>query len=197
MKKLFIVTFFLILSLSVFAQEQNEAKYRTTLDFGYFSSSYSHASKGGTYLSAGVGYKINKEFWLNLNIIKITASGKRFEDLPFFYNNKVSYENLMIVPNFSKEWQLTNKFYLNGILGGALFFEKSLITYGDYNSNGDLIGFSTENDADSLDLALLVGVDFKYELTQNIFLTFNLKSYIAMYLEPDSYMLGFGLEMKL
>lgn len=197
MRKYFIVTFFLILSLSGFAQEQNESKYRTTLDFGYFGSSYSHASKGGTYLSAGFGYKINEEFWLNLNIIKVTASGERYESLPFFYDNKVSYENLMIVPNFSKEWQLTNKFYLNGILGGALLFEKSLITNGEYNYNEELIGFSTENDAESIDLALLVGVDFKYELTQNIFLTLSLKSYVATYLEPDSYMLGLGVEMKL
>lgn len=197
MKKTLFLCSLLFVGWSAFSQEQNGAKYRTSFDFGYYGSSYSYASKGGTYLSAGVGYKINEEFWLNLNIIKITASGSSYENLPFFSNNRVSYENLMIVPNFSKEWRLTDRLYINGALGGALFFEKSLIPNGEYNLSGELIGINIENDADSLDIALFGGIDFKFLLTSNIFLTFNLKSYVPMYLDPDSYMLGFGLEMKL
>lgn len=197
MKKILLLCSFLLVGLSAFSQEQKETKYKTSFDFGYFDSSLSNASKGGTYLSAGVGYKINEDFWLNLNIIKITASGSRYESLPIFLNNKISYENLMVVPNFSKEWQLTNKLYINGVLGGALFFEKSLIPNREHNATGEFIGISVENDAESIDIALFLGIEFKYELTSRIFLTLNMRSYVPIYLEPDSYMLGLGLEIKL
>lgn len=187
----------LLTSFHVFSQEVEEFKFRTYFDYGYFASSYIPASKNGNYLSAGAGYKINEDFSLNLTIVKISSTGKDFDDNPFFFNNKTLYNNTMIVPNFSKDWQVHNRFLLSGVLGSALIFENVLLPEAHLDSNNNITGFSFSNEGDSFNIALYGEFIIKYEMTKNLYLSINAKSYVSMYLEPDSIMIGVGIEMKL
>lgn len=182
-------------SIGVFAQEENP-KFRTFTDFGYFGSSFKPASKGGTYLSAGAGYKINQDFWLNLNIIKISSSGVDFDEHALFLNNKTTYTNTMVIPSFTKDWEIHKKLLLSGTLGGALIFEKALLPFIHYEENS-IEGISFSNQVESFDIGLFAEIAFKYEVAPRLYLTAHAKSYVAMYLEPDSFMLGAGFEIRL
>lgn len=194
MKKIYILCGFLFIFNSIKAQETEEPKFRTFFDFGYYHSSYRLASNGGTYISAGFGYKINKEFWLNLNLIKISSSGAD-EPNSSFYNNQVAYNNTLVVPNFSKDWSITNKFSIGGALGVAIIFENVWVPFANFN-NGRITSIESSNRGEPFDLGLYGELFLKYELRKNFNFVINTKSYIPLYLEPDSFMVGAGLEIK-
>jgi len=178
------------------AQNIDEPKFRTFFDCGLFNSSFKLASNGGNYLSAGFGYKINSEFWLNLTFIKISASGE-FEQNPLFINNETNYSNTMIVPNFSKEWRLSNKFSFSGAIGGALIFEKVLVPSVITNNSNNIVGVEFTNQGESFNIGLFGDLNIKYEIIRNLSLFISAKSFLPLNLEPDSFLLGVGIEIKL
>ncbi len=178
------------------AQNIDEPKFRTFFDCGLFNSSFKLASNGGNYLSAGFGYKINSEFWLNLTFIKISASGE-FEQNPLFINNETNYSNTMIVPNFSKEWKLSNRFSITGAIGGAFIFEKVLVPSARINNSNNIIGIEFINEGEPFNIALFGDFSIKYELNKNLNFNINTKSFLPLNLEPDSFLLGVGIEIKL
>lgn len=85
---------------------------------------------------------------------------------------------------------------LSGTLGGALIFEKALLPFIHYEENS-IEGISFSNQVESFDIGLFAEIAFKYEVAPRLFLTAHAKSYVAMYLEPDSFMLGAGFEIRL
>jgi hypothetical protein len=196
MKKIFIITSFIIVFTNLNAQNNVEPKFKTQFDYGIFQSSFKLASNAGNYLSAGFGYKINSEFWLNLSFIKISASGE-FEQNLLFVNNNTSYHNTMVIPNFSKEWKLSNKFSFTGAIGGALIFEKVLVPSVKTDASNNIIGVDFINEGEPFDLGLFGEISINYEPLSNFYFSLNAKSYIPLYLEPDSYMIGFGIGIKL
>lgn len=186
----------LIYSANLNAQDKTEAKFRTFFDVGYFNSSWFLASNGGNYLSAGFGYKINKEFFLNLTIIKISGTGK-FEQSPLFFNNETTYNNTLVVPNFSKDWKIVNKFYVGGSIGLAFIFENVLSPSVQTDESNNIAGIYFENQGDPFALGLYGEFNIKYEVTKNILFSINTKSYVPLYLEIDNFMIGAGIEIKL
>ena len=196
MKTIICCAMLFICSTTLKAQEKAEAKFRTFFDVGYFYSSWFLATNGGNYLSAGFGYKINKEFWLNLTIIKVTGTGE-FEQSPFFINNKTIYNNTLIVPNFSKDWKISNKFYISGAIGAALIFENVQVPFVKIDSSNNFTGIYFENQGESFNIGLFGEIVMKYEIIENLNLTLNTKSFLPMNLEPDSFMIGAGIEIKL
>lgn len=196
MKKIILLLCFMLIFENLTAQNIDEPKFRTFFDCGLFNSSFKLASNGGNYLSAGFGYKINSEFWLNLTFIKISASGE-FEQNPLFINNETNYHNTMVIPNFSKEWKLSNKFSFTGALGGALIFEKVLVPSVKTDASNNIIGVDFINEGEPFDLGLFGEISINYEPISNFYFSLNAKSYIPLYLEPDSYMIGFGIGIKL
>jgi hypothetical protein len=196
MKKIFIITSFLFLFTNLIAQNNDEPKFRTHFDYGFFQSSFKLASNGGNYLSAGFGYKINNEFWLNLSFIKISATGQ-FEQNPLFINNETNYYNTMIIPNFSKDWKISNKFWITGAIGGAFIFENVLVPSVTTDNANNIIGIDFINEGESFNLGLFGEIVLKYEIIKNFNLSLNTKSFLPLNLEPDSYMLGAGIEIKL
>jgi hypothetical protein len=195
MKKLIIICLHIVL-IDLNAQNNEKPKFRTYLDFGYFNSSFKLASNGGNYVSGGFGYKINKEFWLNLTVVKISGSGE-FEQSPIFISNKTSYNNTMIIPNFSKDWMLSNKFFVGGAIGGALIFENVLVPFVITDNSGNIIGVGFSNEGESFNLGLFGELVIRYEIIKNLNLSLSTKSFLPMYFEPDSFMIGAGVELKL
>lgn len=195
MKKI-MLSCFIIVFIDLNAQNNDEPKFKTFFDYGLFNSSFKLASNGGNYLSAGFGYKINKEFWLNLTFIKISATGE-FEENLLFVNNPTNYNNTMIIPNFSKEWNISNKFSIDGAIGGALIFENVLVPNVRTENSNNTIGIGFTDEGGTFDIGLFGELSLKYEFYQNIKFVINSKSYIPLYLEPDSFMFGVGIEIKL
>lgn len=154
------------------------------------------SSNGGVYISSGIGYKINKEFWLNLSLIKITASGE-FEQNLLFVNNKTNYNSTIVVPNFSKDWKLSDKFLIAGAVGGALIFENVLVPFVTTDSSGNITGIDFINEGESFNLGLFGEIILKYEIIKNLNFSLNIKSFLPMNFEPESFMIGAGIEMKL
>jgi hypothetical protein len=196
MKKIILLLCFMLVFENLTAQNIDEPKFRTFFDCGLFNSSFKLASNGGNYLSAGFGYKINSEFWLNLTFIKISASGE-FEQNPLFINNETNYSNTMIVPNFSKEWKLSNRFSITGAIGGAFIFEKVLVPSARINNSNNIIGIEFINEGEPFNIALFGDFSIKYELNKNLNFNINTKSFLPLNLEPDSFLLGVGIEIKL
>lgn len=196
MRKTIFILGFLFATTQLIAESNEEPKFRTYFDFGLFQSSFFLAENGGDYLSAGFGYKINEEFWLNLTLIKITSSGY-FENNPFFENTNTNYRNTMVIPNFSKEWNIIKKLSIGGTIGGAFIFESVIIPYVEPTDTEYNISIFLSDQGDIFDLALFGEFFMKYEMTKNLFLILNAKSYIPMYMNPDSYMIGIGFEIKL
>ncbi|WP_314057891.1 hypothetical protein [Empedobacter brevis] len=179
------------LSLLSYAQDKN---VRMSVEYGYFNSSFQPASEGGSYLSGSFGYKINKDFWLNIDLLKITAKGT-FEASPLFLNNKTTYTNTIIAPNFSKDWKLSDKFVLTPSLGGALIFERAMVPEIQTNGN-QLNGISFSNQAEAFNVGLYGNIALKYQLVDNLFIGANIKSYLPMNFEPDAFLAGVSLEMR-
>ncbi|MGV0751444.1 hypothetical protein [Empedobacter brevis] len=179
------------LSLLSYAQDKN---VRMGIEYGYFNSSFQPASEGGSYLSGSFGYKINKDFWLNVDLLKITAKGT-FEASPLFLNNKTTYTNTIIAPNFSKDWKLSDKFVLTPSLGGALIFERAMVPEIQTNGN-QLNGISFSNQAEAFNVGLYGNIALKYQLVDNLFIGANVKSYLPMNFEPDAFLTGASLEMR-
>lgn len=196
MKKIILLLCFMLVFENLTAQNIDEPKFRTFFDCGLFNSSFKLASNGGNYLSAGFGYKINSEFWLNLTFIKISASGE-FEQNPLFINSETNYNNTMIVPNFSKEWRLSNRFSITGAVGGAFIFEKVLVPSARTNNSNNIVGIEFINEGEPFNIALFGDFSIKYELNKNLNLNINTKSFLPLNLEPDSFLLGVGIEIKL
>lgn len=190
----------LLFSTSLYAQnvdsESNSLNFRTVFDFGYFGSTFEPASSGGNYLNAGFGYKINKEFWLNLNIIKISSKGF-FESKPIFTNNITSYESTLFVPNFSKDWKIINKIYFGGSLGCAFMFERTLdpmITVNEFTQL-PMVGF--ENRGESFNIALFLDLSINYQIHKQINFLLSAKTYAPLYLDIESILIGCGIEIKI
>ena len=196
MKKLFTIICLHVILINLNAQQNEESKFRTYLDYGYFNSSFELASNGGSYISGGFGYKINKEFWLNLTVIKISGSGE-FEQNPLFINNETNYNSTMIIPNFSKDWKLSNKFFIGGAIGGAFIFENVLVPSVNTDNSGNITGTDFINEGESFNLGLFGEIIIKYEIIQNLCLILNTKSFLPMNFEPESFMVGAGVEIKL
>ncbi|MFA5619823.1 MAG: hypothetical protein WDA08_05905 [Weeksellaceae bacterium] len=191
-----IISMILIITCACLLSQENTQKFRISFDFGYFGSSYHTASNGGTFLSGGFGYKMNEDFWLNLTLVKISATGN-FEKNQLFLNHQIQYSNTIIAPNFSKDWSLSEKLILGGALGGVLIFETSYEPYFHTDENGGFIGISMESDIDKLDIGLYGELYLKHELGSQISLILNLKSYLPLYLELESFMIGAGIEIKI
>lgn len=196
MKKILIITSFLFVFTKLNAQNNDEPKFRTYFDSGFFQSSFAGASDGGNYLSAGFGYKINNEFWLNLTLIKISASGS-FGPIRLFINSETDYNSTLIIPNFSKDWKLINKFSISGVVGGALIFENALRPSIITDSSNRITGIELSNQGQPFNLGLFGEIIIKYEIINNLYLSINTKSFIPMYLEPESLLFGAGIEIKL
>jgi hypothetical protein len=194
MKLKYCVFFFLSFS-SLFAQDEN-FRFRTSVEYGYFHSSFFLASEGGSYLSGSFGYKINEDFWLNLDVLKMSGIGA-FEPDPVFINTPVNYVNTIVVPNFRKDWLLRNKLVLATTIGGALIFERAYIPFLNFDDNNNFEGIEFSNEGDKFNIGLFGNVLIKYEVSRSINFGINIKSYVAMYLEPEVIMIGPSIEIKL
>jgi hypothetical protein len=189
-----LIFLFCLLSLNVFSQIEETKKFRMSTEYGYFNSSFFLASNNGSYLSGSFGYKINEEFWLNLELIKITSTGN-LEPSPLLINTPSSYNSTIINPNFSKYWSINEKITLSGSLGGALIFETankaSIIS-----SNGQLQGIEFENQGEPFNFGLFFSFSVMYSLSDSIYAGLNFKSYLPMYLELESFLIGPSIEMR-
>lgn len=193
--KITLALIFINLSL-LYAQESTESKFRTYFDAGVFRSNFAPANNGGSYVAGGFGYKINDAFWLNITVAKISATGT-FESNPVFLNNQTNYNNTLVVPNFSKSWKVAPKLSLSGAIGGALLFEKTLVPSVTFDSANNFSGIDFTNEGEEFSVALFAEFMVQYEVIKNLLLTFSTKSYVPMYLEPDSIMYGLGAEIRL
>lgn len=194
------VYFVLLLSTSLIAQNVDSnhqfSKYRAVMDLGYFGSSFQPASSGGNYLNAGFGYKINEEFWLNFNFIKISSKGT-FDQSILFKNNITDYSNTLLIPNFSKDWNVFNKIYIGGSLGCAFMFEQTLYPSVIFDESLQLPTIVFENRGETFNIALFMDFSVKYQLQKQILFLVSAKTYAPMYLDIDSFLIGCGLEIKL
>jgi hypothetical protein len=187
--------FFLLTFSSLSAQDEN-FKFRTSFEYGYFHSSFFLASDGGSYLSGSFGYKINEDFWLSLDILKMSGAGA-FEPDPLFINTPVNYVNTLLVPNFRKDWLLSNKITLAATIGGALIFERAYVPFLNFDDYNRFEGIEFSNEGDKFNIGLFGNILLKYEVSRSINLGINIKSYVAMYLEPEIIMVGPSIEIKL
>lgn len=185
---------FVLVAFQITGQTIETNKFRTSIEYGYFGSNYSGNENGGDYLNTSFGYKINQNFWLNLDIIKITATGNpEFNSL--IGDITTNFSNTMFIPNFSKDWIISSKVLFNTALGGALYFEKEFIPR-IFGQNSELV-FRYENANNNFDLGLFINLGFTYEIHKRLFVGLNIKSYVGLYLEPESFMIGPSIEFRL
>lgn len=186
--------FFVVIPMFLFGQENTESKFRINVGYGFFNSTFYLADNNGDYLEAGFGYKINEDFWLNIDVVKISSTGN-FESDPLFLNTPVSYSNTMIAPNFSKDWDLSNKLMFSASLGGALIFERVYSPYVNFTDNDfEGIAFSDEGE---FNIGLYGNLSLKYKIIDNLYLGVNLKSYLPMYLDIETFMIGASVEIRI
>lgn len=191
MNKLLII---LLLSFSAFSQTDGPKKFRMSAEYGYYNSSFFLASDNGSYLSSSFGYKINDEFWLNLELIKVTSTGN-FETSPIFINTPSMYNSTIINPNFSKYWEVGHKFSIAGSIGGALIFERANKPSVIFD-NQQFDGVEFENQGESFNFGLFFSLSLMYSLTDFVYAGLNLKSYLPLYLELESFMVGPSIEIR-
>jgi hypothetical protein len=185
----------LLIFSSLSAQDEN-LKFRTSFEYGIFQSNFFLASGGGSYLSGSFGYKVNEDFWLSLDVIKMTGTGA-FEPNPLFINTPVNYVNTMVVPNFRKDWRIISKTFFAATIGGALIFEKAYRPHVYFDDHIGFEGIEFLNQGDKFNIGLYGNFLINYEATRNINLGINIKSYVGMYLEPEMLMIGPSIEFKL
>ncbi len=176
------------------AQDTKENVFRTSVEYGYFASSFFRAENGGDYLNTSFGYKINQDFWLNLDIIKISATGNP-EFNPLRGDIVTNYSNTMFIPNFSKDWTISSKALFKTTLGGALYFEKAYEP--SLFIQDSQLFFEYINEVEEIGVGLFINLAFLYEVHKNIYIGLNIKSYVGLYLEPDSLMIGPSVEFRL
>lgn len=192
-----IIFFILITGIfhPIFGQVEAEKKIRVFIDVGYFDSSFYPAQNGGNYLSGGLGFKVNKDFWLNLSFLKGTSEGN-FEQNPFFLNNKMSYNLTLLAPNFSKDWRLSKSIFFATGLGVAVGYETSYEPFAIYDSSNNFSGFEFLNVGEFI-LGLFTELNFKFKITPNIDLLISGKTNIPIYMSPENIMLGIGVDFSL
>lgn len=187
----------LILSLIIIALSSNiysqEKKFKMGIEYGYFNSTYDFASDKGDYLAANFGYKVNEYFWLNLDVIRISASGN-FEKTAPFINSTTNYTNTIIAPNFSKDFKLSNKLILEPALGAALIFEKLIVPSVEYD-NDTPVGIKLSNEGDDFNLGLYGNVALKYAIINDFYIGLNVKTFIPIHLDPE-FLAGISLGVK-
>jgi hypothetical protein len=191
MKKLIII---LLISVTANSQNNETKKFRMSTEYGYYNSTFFLADNNGSYLSGSFGYKINEEFWLNLGLIKITSTGN-FESTPLFLNTPSTYNSTIINPNFSKYWQISDDFTILGSIGGALIFERAndpKIIFAEQQFQG----IEFENQGESFNFGLFFSTSLMYGVSDFIYFGINLKSYLPLYLDLESFMIGPSVEMR-
>lgn len=189
-----------LLLLGVIAKAQevqipSDSKVKLQIDGGIYQSDFYAASNGGSYLSAGIGYNLGKNYWLNLTFSKITASGAS-EKNSLLIDTQTAYHTTMIIPNLSKDWEVANKLSIGTALGGAMLFERFTVPV-IHSHNQELLGIEMSNQGDDFNIALFGEVAIKYELFTNFSLFVNAKTYLPLHYNIDSYMIGLGAAIKL
>lgn len=189
----FTLLFYILFSSVSISQNLIEDKFRISFEYGYFGSNYFLAENGGDYLNTSFGYKINDDFWLSLDLIKLNATGNYESTTAGTIENNFSMT--MFIPNFSKDWRVSKKSFFKTTLGASFILEKAYVPFVSL-ANSE-INLSYENFNNEFDLGLFVNIGYLYEVHQNLYLGINFKTYAAIYLNPDSLFIGPSIEFRL
>lgn len=164
--------------------------YRISNEFGYYKSDYFLANKPSYYLQTSFGKKINEDFWLNIDMIKVNANGEFENNL--FLDKTSTYNAFMIIPNFTKDFSFKH-FNFSPSLGLLLIHESTKIPYFTTNNSYPLTIRNEKNNS----LGLYLNLGLKKNLYKNIIVGVNIKSYVLMNLEIETLMIGPSIEIKL
>lgn len=160
MKKLYCILFLIIFSSQIHAQNDNlESKLKTNLQVGYYSADWYKFSKEGKFIEIGVGFKINADFWLNLNVNYSEGKGPNDPYLNIGDNPKKTSQ-FTVAPIVSKYYCLTDKLDVSGKVGPYVSFQ----SYYDYVFL-DIVNYTHSS---YVILGAVVGVDFDYKVSKNV-----------------------------
>lgn len=196
-----VITFF---SLNVSAQGQNNNlntqgdNYRVQFAYGLYKSSYVEGNEPGTYLHGGFGFKLNQNFWLNVDIIHSEARGG-MEIYPLLNSNS-NVTNWYFMPNFTKDFKIGGKSLITPMLGFFLNREyTSRLEYEtlyDQENNPYLADLAMSDEA-TYTAGIMFGLSFNYEVTKNLFLGLEAYSYTKLHLNIESFMVGPKVEIRI
>ena len=202
MKHILHYIFILVLFCQITNAQETEQgypdKYRLSVQSGLYKTSYPFADQPGMFLQAGGGFKINKRFWLNFDIIHAESKGSSRPDNSFNYDI-VNTTLWFFMPNFSTDFTITPKSVVSATLGGFYLRE--------YRSEPYLDGYTDEagnyyinaymSDETIHDAGLFLSAAYKYRLNNNILIGIQLSGYVQLYLEPEAFMIGPSIEFRL
>ena len=97
---------------------------------------------------------------------------------------------------FAQTYQNYEIIVINDCSPDTVEFEK-VLEPSVRTENSNITGIELIYQGDTFALGLFGEVIVKYEVIKNLYLSINTKTYVPLYLEPDSYMIGFGIEVKL
>jgi hypothetical protein len=155
-----------------------------------YKSSYIFANNPSIYLQTSFGKKINNDFWLSLDLIKVNARGE-FES-NIFVDRTSSYNAFIVIPNFTKDFEFKS-FCFSPSLGLLLIHESAKFPDLSGNSESPLTIRNQKENTFGLYLNLVL----KKELNKNLILGLNVKSYVIINLEIETFMIGPSVEIRL
>ena len=204
MKSIILSAILICYAFNVSAQEKNSISeisgdnFRVQFAYGLYKSSYVEGDKPGTYLHSGFGFKMNKNFWLNLDIIHSEARGG-LEIYPLL-NSTSNVTNWYFMPNFTKDFKIKRKSIIKPMLGFFLNREYTsrlgYETVYDQNNNPYLADLAMSDEA-TYTAGIMFGLSFNYEVNKNLFLGIEAYSYTKLYLTIESFMVGPKVEIRI
>lgn len=145
---------------NMYAQNNtNESKLKSNIQLGYYGADWYKFSKEGKFIEVGVGYKINEDFWLNLNINYSEGKGPNEPYLNLGDNPNKS-KQFTIVPTISKYFNLTKRLDISGKVGTYVSFQD----YYNYEFSGVIKHTHNTN----IVVGAIVGADLDYKITKNL-----------------------------
>lgn len=204
MTKKILFTLLIAFTYNISAQGQNvdeesrNDNYRILFSSGLYKSSYVEGDKPGMYLHGGFGFKMNENFWLNIDIIHSEARGG-YEIYPLLNSNS-NVTNWYFMPNFTMDFDLGQKHRISPLLGFFLNREyTSRLTYEteyDQNYNPVLTDLRMSDEA-TYTAGLFAGFSYNYEITDNLYIGIEAYTYTKLHLTIESFMVGPKVELRL
>lgn len=191
-------------NMSILAQDEklpDDARsdsYRVQFASGFYKSSYVEGNQPGLYLHGGFGFKLNRNFWLNLDIIHSEARGG-LEIYPLT-NSTSNVTNWYFMPNFTKDFFIGRKSSISPMLG--FFFNReytSRLEYDtEYNENYDpVLSNLRMSDEGTFTAGLFFGLSYNYEITSDLYIGVEAYSYSKLHLTIESFMVGPKVELRI
>ncbi len=149
------------------------------------------------FLQAGGGFKMNRNFWFNFDIVHFESRGSSQSTI--LSPDIVNTTGWMFMPNFSKDFVISPRHQITATLGFFYLREYSsrpefFSVVDEQGNDGIALYMSDKKNSDG---GLFLSAAYKYKLNPNILIGIQLSGYVQLYLEPEAFMIGPSIEFRL